>query len=113
MEVFHGPIFAKLNNQDIQELQKDVVKYTKSYKNVLEGMDMEFMLRFYRSQQAQLDIVRCSYERDPSCLPDFARTTRASYILDNLIKDYNEVQSPTKGNQFDGQDDVEESSNVS
>ena len=64
MEVCLGLIFAKLNNKDIQELQKNVVKYAKSYKSILEGMDIEFMLRFYRLQQVQLDTVRCSYERE-------------------------------------------------
>lgn len=78
-------------------------------------MDMEFMHRFYRSQQAQLDIVRCSYERDPGRLLDFALMTYSLNMLDNLTKDkyYNQVQSPTKGNQLDGHGDIKEISNVS
>ena len=85
MEISLGPIFEKLNNQEIQELQKKVVKHARTFQNMLESMDMEFMLRFYRSQEVQLDIVRCAYEEDPSCRLDLAHITCAVNILDNLI----------------------------
>jgi len=85
MDISLGPIFTKLNNEKIQELQKKVVEYEKSYQNILEAMDMEFLLRFYRSQEAEIDIVRCAYEKDHILLLDLAHITYAMNILGNLI----------------------------
>lgn len=49
MEISLGPILEKLNNQEIQEMQKKAVEYAESFQNMFDGMDMEFMLKFYRS----------------------------------------------------------------
>jgi len=106
-----GSAFVKLTDQDIQEPQKNGSKYAKTYQNVLEGMDMELMLEFYRSQQVQLDIMRDFYKGNPSHLFDLAHLTYALNILTNLINDkcHSQPQSPTMGNQLD---DIEESSSV-
>lgn len=85
MEISLGPIFEKLNNQEIQELQKKVVEYAGTFQNMLESMDMESVLTFYRSQEVQIDVVQCSYEEDSSHLLDFAHTTCYVNILGNLI----------------------------
>ena len=106
-EIDLGPTFAKLTDQEIQELQKNADKYAKSYQNVLEGMNMELVLGFYRSQQVQLDIMRDIYEKDPNRPLDLARLTYAFNILTDLIND--KCYSRTKDDQVD---DIEESSSV-
>jgi len=102
-----GPTFAKLVDQDIQELQKNGNKYAEYYQNALEGMDMEPMFGFYRSKQVQLDIVRDFYKGDPSHFFDLACLTYALNIMTNIINDkcHGQMQSPTLGNQLD---DIEE-----
>lgn len=89
-------------------------KYVEFYQDLLEDMDKEFMLKFHRSTQKQLYIMRCAYEKDPSHLLDLAGLTCAFNILIDLINDkyYNQLQSPTKGNQLDDKGDIEESSSV-
>ena len=66
---------------------------------------MEFMLRFYRSQEVQLNIVRCAYEEDPSCLVDLAHITCAVNILYNLIN--NNVKGNTS---FEDDEELEPTS---
>lgn len=67
---------------------------------MLESMEMELMLRFYRLQEEQLDIVRCSYEEDPSRLLDPTHVTYVVNILGNFIN------NKVKGNSS-SQDDEE------
>ena len=101
--------FAKLNDQDIQKLQRFLDKYIEFYQYLLENMVKESMFRFHRSTQKQLYIMGCSYEKDHNHLLDFVGLTCAFNILTDLINDkyYNQSQSPIKGNQSDGQGDIE------
>lgn len=113
-EINLGSTFAKLNDQDLQELQRDVDKYVEFYEDLLENMDKEFMLSFHGSTQKQLYIMRCAYEKDLSRPLDLTNLTCAFNIPINLMNEkyYNQSQSSRKGNQLHDQGGIEESSNL-
>ncbi len=99
-EIILGSPFEKINDQDLQELQKYVDG--ELCQDLLENVDKEFMLRFHGTTQKQLYTIKCAHEKDPSHLFEFASQTCALNILADLInkKYYSQSQSPVKCDQL-------------